>query len=59
MGLTSNQKQFFRENGYVVLSNIFTPEEVEEISNAYDQTFKRVDLKGEAEKRKKLVRFQT
>lgn len=41
MGLTEAQKEFYKENGYIQLSNIFTPEEVEEISQAYDSVFER------------------
>lgn len=41
MELTAGQKEFYKENGYIQLSNIFTPEEIKEISDAYDSVFKR------------------
>lgn len=38
--LTSEQKQFYKENGYILLDNIFSPDEIEECSTAYDELFK-------------------
>lgn len=41
-GLTEEQKKSFKETGFVLLDNIFTNEEMEEMSEAYDEVF---DLK--------------
>jgi phytanoyl-CoA hydroxylase len=41
-GLTEEQKKCWEENGFVLLDNIFTNEEMEEMSEAYDDVF---DLK--------------
>lgn len=41
-GLTAEQKKSYQENGFVLLDNIFTNEEMEEMSEAYDEVF---DLK--------------
>lgn len=37
--LTEEQQKFWDENGYVLLDDIFTSEEVEEMSEAYDEIF--------------------
>ncbi|KAJ9589695.1 hypothetical protein L9F63_017101 [Diploptera punctata] len=39
--LTKEQVQFYRDNGFIKLSGIFTDEEVKEISDAYDELFAR------------------
>lgn len=39
--LTEDQKAFYAENGYVVLDNLFTDEEFDEISSEYDNVFER------------------
>ncbi len=37
--LTENQKNFYLENGFVLLENIFSEKEFEEISTEYDNVF--------------------
>ncbi|XP_066599818.1 probable alpha-ketoglutarate-dependent hypophosphite dioxygenase isoform X1 [Prorops nasuta] len=47
--LTPEQKDFWQENGYIKLSNIYSEKEVSEISEAYDDLFERKhreNLKG-------------
>jgi len=39
--LTSEQKQFWKENGYIKLSNVYTMKEMNEISNTYDEVFEK------------------
>ena len=39
--LTDDQKRSYEENGFVLLDNVFTPQEVDEISTAYDSVFAR------------------
>ncbi|KAL0118691.1 hypothetical protein PUN28_009391 [Cardiocondyla obscurior] len=39
--LTSEQKQFWQENGYIKLSNVYSPKEINEISDTYDDLFAR------------------
>lgn len=39
--LTQEQKKFWDDNGYVQVSGIFTPTEMEEMSKAYDDIFER------------------
>ncbi|XP_077258153.1 putative alpha-ketoglutarate-dependent hypophosphite dioxygenase [Temnothorax americanus] len=39
--LTSEQKQFWKENGYIKLSNVYSVKEMNEISDAYDELFER------------------
>ena len=39
--LTEEQKRSYATNGYVLLDNVFTSEEVDEISSAYDSVFAR------------------
>ena len=39
--LTKEQVQFYRDNGYIKLSGIFTEEEINEISEAYNELFAR------------------
>ncbi|KAK0182206.1 hypothetical protein PV327_000367 [Microctonus hyperodae] len=39
--LSSAQKECWRENGYVKLTNVFTPEEILEMSMEYDELFER------------------
>ncbi|XP_069675940.1 probable alpha-ketoglutarate-dependent hypophosphite dioxygenase [Periplaneta americana] len=39
--LTKEQVDFYRENGYIKLDNIFTEEEINEISDEYDELFAR------------------
>ena len=40
--LTAEEKHFYTENGYVQLSNIFSPEEMDEMSEEYDSIFERM-----------------
>ena len=40
--LTADEKQFYNDNGYVHLSNVFSPDEVEEMSEEYDTIFERM-----------------
>ncbi|XP_063978509.1 phytanoyl-CoA dioxygenase, peroxisomal-like [Diachasmimorpha longicaudata] len=47
--LTPTQKKFYEENGYVKLSNVFTPKEFQEISDAYDDIFTRKQKEHVAE----------
>ncbi|ODM99847.1 Phytanoyl-CoA dioxygenase, peroxisomal [Orchesella cincta] len=42
MGLTFDQKEFYKKNGYILLDNIFTNGEIDEISDTCDKVF---DLK--------------
>lgn len=39
--LTPEQKQFWQENGYIKLSNVYSTKEMNEISDAYDDLFER------------------
>jgi len=39
MHLTNDQKQFYQDNGYIILSGILTPKEIEELSTEYNTTF--------------------
>lgn len=39
--LTSEQKQFWQENGFVKLSNVYSTKELNEIYDAYDELFER------------------
>jgi len=39
--LTSEQKQFWKENGYIKLSNVYTMKEMNEISDTYDEVFEK------------------
>lgn len=39
--LTSEQEQFWQENGYVKLSNVYSTKEMNEISDAYNELFER------------------
>jgi phytanoyl-CoA hydroxylase len=38
--LTEDQKKFYQENGFILLSNVFSEEEFEVISNEYSKVFK-------------------
>ena len=38
--LTGDQKKFYEENGFILLSNIFSEEEFEVISEEYSNVFK-------------------
>lgn len=40
-GLSDEQIQFYKENGYVHIKNLLTPAELTEISNEYDNLFRR------------------
>lgn len=57
MGLTLTEKQFYEKNGYIHLSNVFTPEEVEEIGDALDSIYKNkdLDLDSDPERNKKVT----
>ena len=46
--LTSEEKQFYAENGYVRLCNVFSPEEVDEMSAEYDDVFERMSRDKES-----------
>ena len=39
--LTQEQFDFFQENGFIKLSNILSPQELQEICNEYDELFAR------------------
>ncbi|KOB53206.1 putative alpha-ketoglutarate-dependent hypophosphite dioxygenase, partial [Operophtera brumata] len=39
--LTEEQKQFYKDNGYIVLKDLVIPEDLEEISVEYDKLFLR------------------
>jgi hypothetical protein len=38
--LTEDQKKFYQENGFILLSNVFSEEEFEVISDEYSKVFK-------------------
>ncbi|CAL8125177.1 unnamed protein product [Orchesella dallaii] len=42
MGLTADQKEFYKKNGYILLDNIFTNDEIDEMCHTFDKVF---DLK--------------
>lgn len=47
--LTRAQKECWNENGYAKLTNVFTPKEIIEMSNEYDEIFeskRRENLEG-------------
>lgn len=39
--LTSEQKKFWEENGYIKLTNVYSSKEINEISDAYNELFER------------------
>jgi len=39
--LTPEQKQFWQQNGYIKLTNVYSLKEMNEISDAYDELFER------------------
>lgn len=39
--LTPEEKQFWQENGYIKLTNVFSVKEINEISDAYNELFER------------------
>lgn len=39
--LTPEQQKFWKDNGYIKISNIFSAKEMNEISEAYDELFER------------------
>lgn len=39
--LTSEEKQFWQENGYIKLSNVYSTKEINEISDTYNELFER------------------
>lgn len=39
--LTPEQKQFWEDNGFIKLSNVFSTKEINEISDTYDELFER------------------
>lgn len=39
--LTPEQKQFWQENGFIKLTNVFSLKEMNEITDAYDELFER------------------
>ncbi|PSN48715.1 hypothetical protein C0J52_08782 [Blattella germanica] len=44
--LTKDQVKFYKDNGFIKLSNIFTDAEIKEISEEYDDLFKRKKSTG-------------
>lgn len=44
MLLTEEQKQFYKENGYLLVKNVFTEEELKEIETEYENLFRRQNL---------------
>jgi hypothetical protein len=40
--LSAEEKTFYEKNGFILLNNIFTSTEIEEISNEYDAIFEVV-----------------
>ena len=44
MFLTLEQKQFYKENGFIKLDNIFNFEEINQISEDYDDLFQVVPI---------------
>jgi len=39
--LTPEEKQFWQENGYIKLTNVFSIKEINEISDAYNELFEK------------------
>lgn len=39
--LTDEQIKFYKDNGYIHIKNLLTPEELKEISDEYDNLFRR------------------
>lgn len=39
--LTDEQIKFYKDNGYIHIKNLLTPEELKEISDEYDNLFNR------------------
>ncbi|XP_043272964.1 probable alpha-ketoglutarate-dependent hypophosphite dioxygenase [Venturia canescens] len=39
--LTAEEKKFWKDNGYIKISNVFSVQEMNEISEAYDELFER------------------
>ena len=37
--LTTKQKEFYKENGFIKVENVFTKKELDEISQEYDNLF--------------------
>ena len=46
--LTAEEEQFYTENGYVRLGNVFSPDEVDEMSAEYDDVFERMSRDRES-----------
>ena len=44
--LTSEQIKFYKDNGYLVVSGVFQPKEVEECVRETDEMFSRVERSG-------------
>ena len=44
--LTNEQIKFYKDNGYLIVSGIFQPEEVEECVRETDRMFSRVEESG-------------
>ena len=44
--LTSEQIKFYKDNGYLVVSGVFQPKEVEECVRETDEMFSRVEKSG-------------
>lgn len=41
VGLTAEQKKHYKDNGYIVMKDALTKDEVDELSREYDALFKR------------------
>lgn len=39
--LSAEEKQFYKDNGYILIQNLFTDQELEELSTEYDDLFRR------------------
>lgn len=44
--LSSEQKKFYKENGYLILKNIISEEMLKEMSTEYDNLFERANDKN-------------
>lgn len=42
--LTKEQKDFYAKNGFIKLSNIYSNEDMDRLSNEYDDLFKRKNI---------------
>lgn len=44
--LTQEQKQFYKDNGFILLKNLITEEELNQMVTEYDALFKRKNMEG-------------